>query len=675
MLIDRNDKVIARSAAQEQRVGKPAQPSVIDGLNGVSDGLIQGKTFDGVEVLLEFHRSERTGWRTAVAAPASLRTDATLKLAGVLAAGLLLSLTLALGVSTIMGRRISRALKGLASSADAMVRGERVSFPSSTILEVAEVQAALSEATLALQERIEARVRLSQEQRAREAAERAHEEILMREAALRTSEERYRGLTEAIASVVWTAAADGRMVDAPQWRALTGQSIDECMGSGWLEALHPDDRASAQQRWQEAVAFGCIYACECRIRGHDGQYHWYSQRGVPVMNVDGSIREWVGVCIDIDERKAAEARQALLMGELDHRVRNILASTQAMVTLTARSAANKEDLETKLLGRVTAMSRAHSLLTREHWKGAQLADLLRDELQPYLGEEGPLSLIGKQHCLLKPRDALNLALVIHELATNAAKYGSLSLHGGTVEVDWVVRGSAENSQLALDWYERGGPPVDKPSRSGFGTKLMQTALGQRAGNSVVLDFKPSGLHCHIDLSLDADEPSSPGPAKWQKQPRQQQNAVLQPTDVGAPAILVAEDEPVPALDLVSALETFGLPISGPAPSLREAMYLADERPILAAVLDVNLRGELVFPLLDLLIGRNIPVVLVTGYDHKSTIPDRYRHLTLLQKPVNRRALIEHLRRIVADAGIAPQAEGSMSNHSGCGGRNAAGGAG
>ena len=211
VLIDRNDKVIARSTAQEQRVGKPAQPSVIDGLNGVSDGLVQGKTFDGVEVLLEFHRSERTGWRTAVAAPASLRTDATLKLAGVLAAGLLLSLTLAVGVSTIMGRRISRALKGLASSADAMVRGERVSFPSSTILEVAEVQAALSEATLALQERIEARVRLTQEQRAREAAERAHQEILIREAALRTSEERYRGLTEAIASVVWTAAADGRM--------------------------------------------------------------------------------------------------------------------------------------------------------------------------------------------------------------------------------------------------------------------------------------------------------------------------------------------------------------------------------------------------------------------------------------------------------------------------------
>ena len=175
------------------------------------------------------------------------------------------------------------------------------------------------------------------------------------------------------------------------------------MGSGWLEALHPDDRASAQQRWQEAVAFGCIYACECRIRGHDGQYHWYSQREVPVMNVDGSIREWVGVCIDIDERKAAEARQALLMGELDHRVRNILASTQAMVTLTARSAANKEDLEAKLLGRVTAMSRTHSLLTREHWRGASSPTCFVTNCSPISGRTGPLSLIGKQHCLLKPR--------------------------------------------------------------------------------------------------------------------------------------------------------------------------------------------------------------------------------------------------------------------------------
>ena len=461
-------------------------------------------------------------------------------------------------------------------------------------------------------------------------------------------------MTEAIASVVWTTPADGQVVDAPQWRALTGQSLEECKGLGWLDAVHPDDQATARRNWLEAVDRGSIYACECRIHRTDGQYRWFSERGVPVRNADGSIREWVGVCMDIDERKAAEARQALLMAELDHRVRNILASTQSMITLTARNTSTKDDLETKLLGRVSAMSRAHSLLTRGKWKGARLADLLHDELRPYLGDDGPLSLIGKQDCLLKPREVLNLALVIHELATNAAKYGSLSVHGGMVEIDWVVQ---EHDQLALDWRESGGPPVVEPSREGFGTKLMQSALGQRPGNAVVLDFKPGGLHCHIDVSLDGDQPPPP---TWQKQPVQQQGAALQSRSAHQPAILIAEDEPLPALDLVAALETLGLPIAGPAPSVREAMQLAADRPLAAAVVDVNLGGEMVFPLIDLLVERDIPVILVTGYDRKSMIPEQYRQLPLLQKPVNRGLLIERLNRIVAGSATSSPMQAGAS---------------
>ena len=627
-------------------------------------GCFRELSLDGIDVQLGFQRSDRTDWRVAVGAPSNLRTETMLKLAGGILAGLLLSLVLALIAAALVGRRISRPLKALAQSADAMVRGERASFRSSRISEVAEVQAALSEATVALQERVETRLRLTQEQQAREAAERAHDEIQAREAALRASEERYRGLTDAIASVVWTTPADGRVIDAPQWRALTGQSVEECKGLGWLDAVHPDDRAMARQCWLEAVDQGGIYVCECRIRGTDGQYRWFNERGVPVRNADGSIREWVGVCMDIDERKLAEVRQALLMGELDHRVRNILASTQSMITLTARSAATKDDLETKLLGRVSAMSRAHSLLTRGKWKGAYLSDLLHDELRPYLGEEGPLSLVGKVECLLKPRDALNLALVIHELATNAAKYGSLSVHDGKVEIDWAVHEHDHRLQLALDWRESGGPAVVKPSREGFGTRLMQSALGNRPGNAVVLDFQPGGLQCHIDVNLDGDQPSPP---TWQKQPAQQQGAALRSGEPEKPAILVAEDEPLPALDLVSALETLGLPIAGPAPSLGEAMLLAADRPLVAAVLDVNLGGEMVYPLIDLLVERDVPVILVTGYDRKSIIPDRYRHLPLLQKPVSRRLLLERLNRIVADSGTSRpmQAAASTGEQPGC----------
>ena len=296
-LIGRDDKLIGRSSGHDRFVGVTAPAWVIAGSKGASEGLLEGPSLDGVDVQLGFQRSERTGWRVAVAAPFELRTETMLKLAGGISAGLLLSLALALIAAALVGRRISRPLKALARNADALVRGDRVSFRTSKISEVAEVQAALSEATVALQEQVETRVRLTQEQRAREAAERAHQEIQAREAALLASEERYRGLTEAIASVVWTTPADGRVVDAPQWRALTGQSVDECEGLGWLDAVHPDDQAMARRCWLEAVDRGGVYGCECRIRGTDGQYRWFNgggfRSGTPTArSASGSASAW-----------------------------------------------------------------------------------------------------------------------------------------------------------------------------------------------------------------------------------------------------------------------------------------------------------------------------------------------------------------------------------------------
>ena len=156
-LIGRDDKLIARSSGQDRLVGMTVPAWVIDGSKDASEGLLQGRSLDGVDVQLGFQRSERTAWRVAVGAPSNLRTEAMLKLAGGILIGLLVSLALALIAAALVGRRISRPLKALAQSADAMVRGERVSFRTSRISEVAEVQAALSEATIALQERVESR--------------------------------------------------------------------------------------------------------------------------------------------------------------------------------------------------------------------------------------------------------------------------------------------------------------------------------------------------------------------------------------------------------------------------------------------------------------------------------------------------------------------------------------
>lgn len=190
-------------------------------------------------------------------------------------------------------------------------------------------------------------------------------------------------LTEAIASIVWVASADGSMIDIAAWHAITGQSDQECSGWGWLNALHPSDRLRVGEAWHRSVERLDLYDIEYRVRCQDGSYHWYNARGVPVRNGDGTVREWVGVCIDIEGRKAAEERQILLMAELDHRVRNILASIAAMVSLTAQGAATKEEYARRLHGRIGTMARTHGLLTQQKWKGANLHRLVQDELAIY----------------------------------------------------------------------------------------------------------------------------------------------------------------------------------------------------------------------------------------------------------------------------------------------------
>jgi PAS domain S-box-containing protein len=472
------------------------------------------------------------------------------------------------------------------------------------------------------------------------------------EAALRDSEGRYRALTEAIAAVIWTTTPDGQIIDMPQWRALTGQTVEEIRGTGWLAALHPDDREATREAWQRCVATGAPYDVPYRVRTRDGEYRWYAARGVPVRRDDGTVREWVGVCIDIHERKVAEERQALLMAELDHRVRNILASIQSMVSLTGRSAATKEDYAEALHGRVAAMARTHGLLTRGGWRGASVAEIIRDELEPYAGRGDAVVLDGEIDHLLKPRQALNFALVIHELATNAAKYGALSVPGGRVQVSCRRAGEPASPKLKILWRETGGPRVTKPDRRGFGSTLIESALREGTESAVRLRFDPAGVRCLIELPFERQLRGAEPAAD------RRQRADAAPSLPPAPAlrglrVLVVEDEMLVALDLRLALTRAGAKVVGPAATVEEAFELVASDAPSAAILDVNLGGERVDRLADRLIGQGVPVVFVTGYDAGRILPDRLRHLTVLQKPVDSSALVARLQRLVSDAARAP----------------------
>ncbi|MDQ3920810.1 MAG: PAS domain-containing protein [Actinomycetota bacterium] len=318
------------------------------------------------------------------------------------------------------------------------------------------------------------------------------------EAALRRSEERYRGLTRAIASIVWTTRSDGSVDDMPEWRELTGQSHEEVQGWGWLNAIHPEDRAHARAVVEHATSTASSYDMEYRLRQPDGTYRWYNSRGVPVLNEDGTPREFVGVCIDINDRKRAEERQALLVHELNHRVKNTLAVVQSVAARTLKAAPSLEAFRRDFEARLAALSSTHDILTRNNWESASLHELLKAELAPYQSDDVPKLVLNGPDARVAPRAALALGMMIHELATNAVKYGALSVATGRIEVSSGTEVDSDGQEaLRLEWQERGGPPVKPPARRGFGSLLVERSISHELHGRAEVCFEPAGLRYSI----------------------------------------------------------------------------------------------------------------------------------------------------------------------------------
>jgi two-component sensor histidine kinase len=204
-----------------------------------------------------------------------------------------------------------------------------------------------------------------------------------------------------------------------------------------------------------------------------------------------------------EARRAADARQELLIHELNHRVKNTLATVQSMARQTARSAASLDDFTSSFEARLMAMSQTHNVLTANHWEGAGLRGILSAELEPYAGGRDDRIRLDGPAVSLTPAVALPLGMAIHELATNAAKYGALSVETGQVAVEWGVEGHAGPETLSLIWRESGGPAVVPPARTGFGTRLIRTSLERELAGEVRLDYAAAGLTCRIAVPLAA----------------------------------------------------------------------------------------------------------------------------------------------------------------------------
>lgn len=322
------------------------------------------------------------------------------------------------------------------------------------------------------------------------------------------------------------------------------------------------------------------------------------------------------------ERQRAKDRQDLLLAELDHRVKNTLANIQALVRHASRGAATAEAFVADLHGRLRAMAQAHALLSQTRWEGAELRSLAEEELRPHAGSDAGaarLHIAGPEVRLL-PKAALAVSLALHELGTNAAKYGALSVPGGTVSLEWRV----EAGMLRLEWRERGGPPVAPPARRGFGMLVIERSLAYEVGGRSELDFAPAGVTWRAEMPIR----------------HVAEGAVLAATAAGtapAPAlgglrVLVVEDSALIALELETALRVRGAEVIGPFARLEAAQAAIARRVPDAALLDIDLDGVPVFPLADMLAAAGVPLIFATGYEPRLVLPSRFAAFPVLSKP-------------------------------------------
>jgi PAS domain S-box-containing protein len=310
----------------------------------------------------------------------------------------------------------------------------------------------------------------------------------------RESESRLRMITNTLPAFVWFATPDGELhYFNDRWYEYTGQTPETALPSGWTQVLHPEDAEPVSRAWAEARAHGRDYEIECRYRRSDGAHRWYMARAMPLKDEAGRITAWVGSSTDVHEHVVAEAQQTLLINELNHRVKNTLATVQALASQAVAPGESVMEYRKNFEARLMSLSAAHDILTATSWEGASLQELVLRVLRPW--EDRDRFLMTGPSAWLSPRQALSVALALHELATNAVKHGALSVADGRVMLDW----SATGGVLRMQWREVGGPPVEPPQRRGFGSRLLERGIGRELGAEAVLEFRSTGVEYQLNL--------------------------------------------------------------------------------------------------------------------------------------------------------------------------------
>ncbi|GGE01408.1 hypothetical protein GCM10011515_21480 [Tsuneonella deserti] len=316
----------------------------------------------------------------------------------------------------------------------------------------------------------------------------------------------FRQLADAMPQMIWSTLPDGSHdYYNAQWYAFTGVPDGSTDGEGWNGMFHPDDQDRAWALWRSSLASGEPYEIEYRLRHHSGTYRWTLGRALPVRDQDGEIVRWVGTCTDIDEHKRTAEQNEILSRELSHRIKNIFAVVNGLIGLTARQFPATKPLAAALQARIAALGRAHNYVRPHSEESAPhpgpqtLTSLFEQILAPYPAlDEGRMVITGTD-LAVDDRGATPIGLVIHELATNSAKYGALSVPDGRVDLHTVVNGG----QVTITWQEAGGPPLSgEPAQLGFGTRLSDISITHQLGGRLARTWAPEGLRVEMEVAAD-----------------------------------------------------------------------------------------------------------------------------------------------------------------------------
>lgn len=329
---------------------------------------------------------------------------------------------------------------------------------------------------------------------------------------LHESERRHQTLLDGIPQLVWRAVMAGDWTWAsPQWTSFTGQSEAESHGSGWLECVHPDDRDEATTSWQEAVSNG-RYVADYRLKeASSGEYRWFQTRALPLRNQAGEIIEWLGTSTDVNDLRFMQERQKVLVTELQHRTFNLLGTVQAIADTTLGSSSSLEDFQLKFRDRISAIARVQRLLSRlSDTDRVTFDELISSEIAAIGSDEeikSRVTLDGPSGIALRSSTVQTFAMALHELATNALKYGALRHSGASLSVTWTVETDTEDRPwVYVDWHERGVTlPTSNPDHlgRGQGRTLIEQALPYQLGAKTTYEIGNDGIRCTIALPVSS----------------------------------------------------------------------------------------------------------------------------------------------------------------------------